>query len=88
MEQAIEKLTSDQLEELREAFQTFDIDRSGSIDAKELGYVFRSLGINATKKEVYAMLRRVDVDDSGTISFGEFVTLMTQQLNKEPSKRD
>ena len=70
------ELTDEQIEEFREAFNLFDLDGGGSIDAKELGTVMRSLGQNPPDEELQAMIDEVDEDGGGEIEFDEFCTLM------------
>ena len=69
------QLSSAEIEELRAAFNLFDLDGGGDIDAKELGTVMRSLGANPSEDEVQAMIEEVDDDNSGCIEFPEFCEL-------------
>ena len=48
--------------EYREAFSLFDKDGDGTVDAKELGVVMRSLGQMPTDKELHDMIAEVDTD--------------------------
>ena len=88
MAEDLKGLTQEQLDEMKEAFKAFDTDNSGQIDAKELGYVLRSLGMNPTKKEIQKMLATADADGNGSVSLKEFIILMTSQINKDPEKKD
>ncbi|XP_029634784.2 neo-calmodulin-like [Octopus sinensis] len=72
----IPKLSSDEIEEYREAFTMFDRDKDGRITAKELGTVLRSLGQNPTEVELRDMINEVDIDGNGTIEFNEFLEMM------------
>merc|ERR1711908_19773 len=65
-------LTDDQIQEIREAFDLFDTDGSGTIDAKELKVAMRALGLDAKKDEIRRMINDIDKDGSGTIDFNEF----------------
>merc|ERR1712072_1502291 len=49
-------LTDDQIQEIREAFDLFDTDGSGTIDAKELKVAMRALGLDAKKNEILNMM--------------------------------
>jgi len=82
------KLDTEQLDELREAFNLFDTDGSGTIDAKELKAAMRALGFTIKKSEVKEMIAQVDADDSGTIDFNEFVEMMTGKMGERDSKEE
>lgn len=73
-------LTDEQIADFREAFSLFDKDGDGTISAKELGIVIRSLGQNPTEKELQELINQADEDDSGTIDFQEFLSLMAHKL--------
>lgn len=45
------ELTNEQKQEIREAFDLFDTDGSGTIDAKELKVAMRALGYARTGRE-------------------------------------
>jgi len=79
------ELTEEQKQEIKEAFDLFDTDGSGSIDAKELKVAMRALGFEPKKEEIQKMIQDVDDDGSGTIEFPEFMTMMSQKiLNRDP----
>jgi centrin-1 len=46
-------LTEDEIEEIKEAFDLFDTDGSGSIDPKELRAAMQSLGFEAKNQTIY-----------------------------------
>ncbi|PKA61755.1 putative calcium-binding protein CML10 [Apostasia shenzhenica] len=66
------------LEDLRHAFSVFDLDRNGSISAKELARVMRGLGEGASLAECRKMIEGVDRDGDGLISFEEFKVMMSK----------
>lgn len=79
------ELSQEQRKEIKEAFDIFDTDGSGSIDAKELKVAMRSLGFDASKDEIKRMIADVDADGSGEIDFEEFLEMMTKKmLNRDP----
>lgn len=45
-------LTNEQKEEIKEAFDLFDTEGSGKIDAKELKVAMRALGFEPKKEEI------------------------------------
>ncbi|KAI3516619.1 hypothetical protein L1887_15541 [Cichorium endivia] len=64
------------LENLKDAFSVFDIDKNGSITAEELQNVLGSLGEESTIGECRKMIAGVDQDGDGMISFDEFKVMM------------
>ena len=75
------QLSEEQIEEFKEAFSVFDKDGDGTITLDELSIVMKSLGRNATREELKAMIAEVDDDGSGEIEFEEFLRLMTSKIN-------
>ncbi|KAL3830732.1 hypothetical protein ACJIZ3_019534 [Penstemon smallii] len=65
------------LENLKDAFQVFDVDKNGSISAEELQNVLKSLGEECTLDECKKMISGVDADGNGMICFDEFKVMMT-----------
>ena len=63
------ELTEEQKQEIKEAFDLFDTDGSGSIDSKELKVAMRALGFEPKKEEIQKMISDVDDDGSGTIEY-------------------
>jgi Ca2+-binding EF-hand superfamily protein len=59
-------------EEIREAFQTFDIDKNMYIGVSELKHVLNMIGEKVTDDDVDAMIRLGDTDGSGQVSFDGF----------------
>lgn len=49
-------MTEDQKQELREAFELFDANKTGSIDLHELKVLMRALGFDVKKPEVVKMV--------------------------------
>merc|ERR1712054_594658 len=63
------ELTEEQKQEIKEAFDLFDTDGSGNIDAKELKVAMRALGFEPKKDEILKAFRLFDDDETGKISF-------------------
>uniref|UniRef100_A0A0E0L8G2 EF-hand domain-containing protein n=1 Tax=Oryza punctata TaxID=4537 RepID=A0A0E0L8G2_ORYPU len=68
--------------DLREAFDVFDGNKDGLISAEELGTVLGSLGLRQhggrpAVAECRDMIRLVDSDGDGMVSFEEFKRMMT-----------
>lgn len=56
-------LSKDRLCELREAFDLFDMDKAGFIDARELKAAMRALGFEVKVEHVCSMLTQANEDD-------------------------
>merc|ERR1712070_504142 len=74
-------LTVQQKQEIKEAFDLFDTDGSGNIDANELKTAMRALGFAPKKDEISKMLTDLDVDGNGTVEYNEFEDLMAGKMS-------
>ena len=78
------ELTEEQKQEIKEAFDLFDSESTGRIDAKELKVAMRALGFEPKKGELQNILASYKISDEG-ISFEEFMEIMTQKmLERDP----
>ncbi|KAI8840898.1 centrin-1 [Chytridium lagenaria] len=82
------ELTPEQKQEIREAFDLFDTDGSGTIDTKELKVAMRALGFEPKKDEIKRMIAEVDKTGTGTIDFNEFLELMTAKMAEKDSREE
>jgi Ca2+-binding EF-hand superfamily protein len=57
--------------DLLEIFHRFDRDRSGTIEARELGALLEALGKDPDDDDLRALFARFDTDKNGRISFDE-----------------
>lgn len=73
------ELTDEQEDEIREAFDLFDLNGKGFVPRKELKVMMRALGVEARKET----LARLQVGKTGPIEFPEFLNLMAQILNEK-----
>ncbi|CAF3780696.1 unnamed protein product [Rotaria magnacalcarata] len=83
---AFDNISPEELEELREAFRVFDQNGDGSITLSELRIVLDQMGLDPSEEELQDMIREVDADQSGSISFVEFVVL--QATGDRPTDED
>ena len=81
-------LTEDEIEEIKEAFDLFDSDGSGTIDPSELKSAMQSLGFEAKNQTIYQMISDLDKDGSGAIDFDEFLDMMTARMSDKDTKED
>ncbi|KAK4423393.1 putative calcium-binding protein CML25 [Sesamum alatum] len=76
------------LENLKDAFKVFDIDKNGFITAEELRDVLQSLGEECTLAECEKMISGVDSDGKGTINFDEFKVMMMKGFRFDTAAAD
>ncbi|RXI07165.1 hypothetical protein DVH24_026301 [Malus domestica] len=81
-------LTQQKRQEIKEAFELFDTDGSGTIDAKELNVAMRALGFEMTEEQIHQMIADVDKDGSGAIDFDEFAHMMTAKIGERDTKEE
>lgn len=82
------RLTAQKRKEIKEAFDLFDTDGSGTIDPKELNVAMRALGFEMTPEQIHQMIAEVDKDGSGTIDFDEFVHMMTDKMGERDAREE
>ena len=54
-----ENLSEEQVAELKQAFNEFDVDGGGTINTKELGWAMRAMGMNPTENELLELINEV-----------------------------
>lgn len=69
------ELSEDQRQELREAFELFDADKTGTIDIHELKVLMRALGFDVKKNDVLKLVHEADNNNNGNIKFDLFIDI-------------
>ncbi|EKX34040.1 hypothetical protein GUITHDRAFT_147498 [Guillardia theta CCMP2712] len=64
------------LEELREAFNTLDHTKTGHINIRDIQSAFKGLGANLSDEVVEDMIKKFDIDKTGSVEFDEFCIMM------------
>lgn len=82
------ELTQEQKNDIKEAFDLFDTEGVGKIDVKELKVAIRALGFEPKKEEIKRMIAEIDKEDTGKLSFDNFVTLMSMKMAERDSKEE
>jgi len=77
---AKKKLTEEQRQELKEAFDLFDQDQTGLIDYHQLKVAIRALGFEIKKAEVLQLMEEHDPIGRGTIDYDSFVDIMAVRI--------
>ncbi|WMV06681.1 hypothetical protein MTR67_000066 [Solanum verrucosum] len=70
------------MENLKDAFSVFDVDKNGSISAEELQKVMKSIGEECSLDKCRKMIGGVDCDGDGMIDFEEFKVMMIGKRKK------
>eukprot|EP00825_Cyclidium_porcatum_P049158 TRINITY_DN842_c0_g2_i1.p2 TRINITY_DN842_c0_g2~~TRINITY_DN842_c0_g2_i1.p2 ORF type:complete len:170 (-),score=61.92 TRINITY_DN842_c0_g2_i1:225-734(-) len=82
------ELTEEQKQEIKEAFDLFDTDGTGYIDAKELKVAMRALGFEPKKEEIKKMIADVDKEGRGVIEYQDFQDLMTVKMAERDPREE
>jgi len=69
--------SSRRVQDLKDAFNMFDRDGNGSISPSELHHVLTSLQEHCTLGDCHNMIKDVDSNGDGQVSFDEFMAMMT-----------
>eukprot|EP01006_Ploeotia_vitrea_P029924 TRINITY_DN62384_c0_g1_i1.p1 TRINITY_DN62384_c0_g1~~TRINITY_DN62384_c0_g1_i1.p1 ORF type:complete len:184 (+),score=97.51 TRINITY_DN62384_c0_g1_i1:39-590(+) len=82
------ELTDEQKQEVKEAFDLFDTDKSGSIDYHELKVAMRALGFDVRKAEVLKLMKEYDRKETGQIDYADFVDIMTTKMSERDPQEE
>merc|ERR1712070_181679 len=73
-------ISEDDMRQFKEAFELFDTDQSGTIDAGELKFCMQALGFDPSPHEIKEMLEKIDQDGNGNVELEEFVDLLSGKM--------
>ncbi|KAD5803194.1 hypothetical protein E3N88_14554 [Mikania micrantha] len=76
-----ESLSEEEIAGLKNMFKMIDADGSGQITLEELKKGLEKVGANIIDSEIERLMEAADIDNSGTIDYGEFVAAMLH-INK------
>ncbi|KAL2234941.1 UNVERIFIED_CONTAM: putative calcium-binding protein CML16 [Sesamum indicum] len=74
---------TDQLKQLKDIFDRFDMDRDGSLTQLELAALLRSLGLRPTGDQVHILLAKMDANGNGFIEFEELVEAILPDITEQ-----
>ena len=94
--------TTSEVYEIKEAFNLFDTDKSGTIDVQEFkdalnnlglddnngAFVLNNLGLDDNNGAFVQLLDNIDANKSGKVDFDEFVNLLTVHGSDLTTKED
>ena len=82
-------IPEDMIQEYKEAFDLFDLDKNGLISAYEIRKIMKDLGNKLSESEANEIITKFDRNGDGLISFEEFVTMIhTHNFSVEESNED
>ncbi|KAI3684970.1 hypothetical protein L6452_34200 [Arctium lappa] len=73
----------DQLNQLRDIFNRFDMDSDGSLTHLELAALLRSLGLKPSGDQIYMLFNHMDSNGNGAVEFDELVKAMSPDMMTE-----
>lgn len=82
------ELSEEQKSDIKEAFDLFDTEGTGKIDVKELKVAIRALGFEPKKEEIKKMIADIDKENTGKLSFDDFLSLMSIKMAEKDSKEE
>jgi Ca2+-binding EF-hand superfamily protein len=77
------RLTHEQIQDLKDVFAMFDYDHNGTIDGRELMTAMRAIGQDPTEEEVAELISSVDGNHTGSLEFHEFLGIMANSMIDE-----
>ena len=76
-------------EQIKEAFNLFDADGSGAIDAEEMALAMKGLGFgDQPREEIEKMIKSIDTDANGLIEYKEFEKMMKSKMAQKDSPEE
>ncbi|XP_050710450.1 troponin C, isotype gamma [Eriocheir sinensis] len=79
----MDSLDAEQINGLRKAFESFDMDNKGYITPETVGTILRMMGVKISEKNLQEVIAETDEDGSGELEFEEFCSLAAKFLIEE-----
>lgn len=77
------KLTLEEINEYKAAFNLFDKNQDGQIEPEELGLLMRSLGQNFSNAELKEITKEITNNKSFCVEFHEFLDIMAKNRRQK-----
>ena len=86
-------LSSEEVDEIKQAFDLFDTNGTGKIDPKELKAAMQSLGFDSKNPTIYQLIADLDTPEAernGGISFDDLLMLLmiNQEIKSQKKELD
>ena len=75
----VDKLSENDLQQLRKAFEELDENHDGQVTLHELTNAVERAGQQVNHSQLEALLRMADIDGNGTLSYNELVLTSVQR---------
>lgn len=80
------RLTEKQKQDIAQAFESFDVQGTGFINADDLRVALRALGFDAPKEEIQHYFTLFDREGTGRLCYSDFISIMEIKLEEPDSK--
>eukprot|EP00452_MALV-II_sp_L67-6_P000310 gene310-236_t len=82
-------LMVDEVEELKEAFDLFDLDSTGRVAPRDLMAALQSLGLDNKNTVIRQLIHDLErFSGQGGLTFQDFIDLMSAKMGERDSKAD
>ena len=81
-------LSAEQAQEIREAFDTFDQNKSGNLTLKDFCEGLQGMGLVLSNDDAAAEFRKRDLDNTGKLSFDGFASFILEQFQAGSTEAD
>jgi len=82
-------LSDDQINLLREAFDLFDMDKTGKIDYHEIKLTLKAFGFKIKKVDLLNLLEKYDIErNDNKLSWDDFMQLMTEKFSERDPREE
>jgi centrin-3 len=79
-------LSDDQLNLIKEAFDLFDMEKTGLVDYHELKLTLKAFGFKMKKQEILNLMHKNE--NTNKISFNEFIDIMTEKFSERDPREE
>ena len=71
-------VTSEQINQMRAIFHSYDKDGSGELSKNELDRFFKSMNTYFSHRELFEAVHIIDTSNDGKVNFSEFIQFMLE----------
>jgi len=82
------KISDKQYNEAKQTFSLFDKKGDGNISTKDLGQIFKTLGLHADAQKLKQWADEEDEDATGFLTYAQFKTIFETKLKEDEDERE